>query len=107
MAEIGIEIDEVGHDEAAVGQRLHGFQRGAHQRFVARNLDFAARAGMGEDVADLADRDDSAARLGQTIEKRWRRRQHRIILAVGGAGEISWRSVPMKGRAMTRPMFSS
>ena len=88
VAEIGIEIDEVGHDEAASRQCLHGLQRGAHQRFMARNLDFTAGAGVGENVADLADRNDGAARLGEAIEKRGRRRQHRIILAVGGAGEI-------------------
>jgi len=44
---------------------------------------------VGENVADLADRDDGAARLREAIEKRGRRRHHGIILAVGGAGEIA------------------
>ena len=56
---------------------------------MARHLDFTAGAGVGENVADLADRDDSAAGLRETIEKRGRWRQHRIILAIGGAGEIA------------------
>ena len=89
VAKICIEIDEVGHDEAARRQCLNSLQRNAHQRFVACNLDLAAGAGVGKDVADLAYRDNGAARLGEAIQKRRRRRQHRIILAVAGADEIA------------------
>src|ERR1700722_6114506 len=40
---------------------------------------------MGEDVADLADRDDSAACASGTLQNIASRRRHGEILAVGGA----------------------
>ena len=43
---------------------------------------------MGEDVADLADRDDIAARRAARCSRLPSRRGNREILAIGGADEI-------------------
>ena len=65
MAEFAVEIDEVRKDEAALGQRLHRVDRCGEAGIVAVRLDFLAGAAMSEDVADLADGDDGAARFRQ------------------------------------------
>jgi len=54
---------------------------------VAVGLDLPARRAMGEDVADLAHRDDGTARLRQRVEDGVGRRRHGEILAVAGALE--------------------
>ena len=68
VAEFAVEIDEIGEDEAAVGQILQRLDGGRQAGIVAVGLDLPARAAMGEDVADLADRDDGAAGLRQRVE---------------------------------------
>ena len=70
VAELAVEIDEIRHQEAAVGQAIHVGQRRVHESPVARDLDLAARAHMGIDVADLTHRYDIAARSTQHREQR-------------------------------------
>src|SRR4051812_29778225 len=105
MAPFGVEIDQVGEREAAVGQRAEGVEGGGEVGVVAVRLDLPARAAMGENVADLADRDQRPPSAGQDVEKRVVRR--------GAAKSLRWpvrtkpvSGEPMKGRAMTRPMLS-
>ncbi len=104
MAPFGVEIDQIGEDEAAVGQRAEGVEGGGEIGVVAVRLDLPAGAAMGEDVADLADRDQRPPSAGQDVEKRVVRRGRGKILAVAGAGEAV-SGEPTKGRAMTRPML--
>ena len=62
-----VEVDEVGHEEAAVAQAGHEADDLVHHGGIARHFHFLARADMGVDVADLADGDDMTARIGQQL----------------------------------------
>ena len=68
-------------------------------------LTLATGIAMGEDVADLADRDDCAPRLRGALQEVAVRRRHGEILAMGRADEVLGRLDPTNGRAITRPMF--
>src|SRR5687767_9879518 len=81
VTELGVEIDEVGEGETAVGQFSEGVDGGGETGIVAMWLHFLAGAAMGKDVADLADRDHGASGLGQDIENGVRRGLCREVLA--------------------------
>ena len=51
-------------------------------------LHLATGVAMGEDVADLADRDDGASRLRGALQEIAVRRRHGEVLAMGRADEI-------------------
>ena len=57
-----VEIDEIGHDEGAVGGHFHGFEGAVEQHHVARRLDLVGDAVAGIDVGNLADGDRPAGR---------------------------------------------
>src|SRR5438552_1552949 len=87
MAELGVEIDEIGKDQIAFARVVHGTQRLVEHRRVATSLADLRNAAMSEDVADLADGDDLAAALRQPVEQGRFRRRNRIVAAVVGAQE--------------------
>ncbi len=89
MAEFHVEIDEVREDEPALWQALEGLKSGIQQSHVAGSLDLLAGAAMGEDVANLSDRDDLPVRFRQPVEDRWLRGFDRPVLAVRRALEGS------------------
>ena len=78
--------------------------RGGEAGGVAVRLDLAAGAAMGEDVADLADRDDGPAGRASSVSRRCPTaggvaKSRRLA----GAREARVRE-PTNGRAMTRPI---
>ena len=58
MAPFGVEIDQIDEDEAAVCGRPQRFDEKVDVAVVALALALVPGVAMGEDVADLADRDD-------------------------------------------------
>ena len=88
MAPFGVEIDQIDEDQPAVGGRLQRVDEEVDVAVVALALALLAGVAMGEDVADLADRDDRAARARGALQEIAGRRRNREILAVGGADEI-------------------
>ncbi len=62
MAPLRVEVDEVHEDDTAVRRLLQGFEQQVDVAVVAPAFDLAPGVAMGENVADLADRDDGAAR---------------------------------------------
>ena len=87
MAELGIEVDVVGKQQAALGQAGCGLERAVEQRVITVALHHLARAAMGEDVRRLADGDDRPALRAGTLEQGRRWRRYRIIAPVRGAPE--------------------
>ena len=58
VAPLGVEIDEIDEDETAVCGRPQRFDEKIDVAVVALALALVPGVAMGEDVADLADRDD-------------------------------------------------
>ena len=58
MSPFGVEIDQIDEDQAAFGRRCERFEQKIDIAVVALALAFVAGVAMGEDVSDLADRDD-------------------------------------------------
>ena len=69
MAELRVEVDEVGEDETAVGSLDLPLDL-VHPLVVARRVDRVRDAAAGEQILDLADRDDREARGLHAIEQR-------------------------------------
>ena len=88
VAEIGVEVDEVGEHQVAVARIVHGGERRIEQRHVAGALAHLADAAMGEDVADLADADDRAAHRREPVADRVFRRRYRIVAPVRRPFEV-------------------
>ena len=105
MAKFGVEIDQIDDNEPAVGGRRQRLEQEVDIAVVALALAFRSGVAVGENVADLADRDDRALGARSPLKQIAVRRGNREILAIGGADEVPGAS-PMKGRAMTRPMLS-
>src|SRR3954451_9815990 len=74
-----IEVDEIREQKAPVGQGIHALQRSVKQLLIPGCLQYAARAGVREDVPDLAHGDDGAACIAGAIEDGRRRRRYRVI----------------------------
>ena len=72
---------------------------------VALALALVAGVAMGEDVADLADRDDRAARLRGALQADCRPAAGWRNPCGSACGRNPSRFAPTNGRAMTRPMF--
>ena len=105
MAPFSVEIDQIDEDEPPF--EAVGSASSKRSMLPSLSLPLRSVAGvvMGEDVADLADRDDRATRVRGPLQQVAVGRGHREILAIGGADEIP-ALAPTKGRAMTRPIFS-
>ena len=69
---------------------------------VVPALEFAPGVAMGEDVADLADRDDLASGARRALEEVAGQRRDGEVLAMGGAGEIG-RRAPDEGAGDDAP----
>ena len=102
VAVFAVEIDEIDEDEAAVGGFAQRGERQVDVFAVVPAFDFAPGAAMGEDVADLADRDDFTASARRALEEVPGQRRHREILAMGGAHEIT-RRAPDEGAGDDAP----
>lgn len=104
VAEIRVEIEEIGENQTAVRKLRQGIERRIEMRPIVRALDLLAGKTMRENIANLADRHDRSRRGREPFQKIAGRRGKPKILAVGGAGEAVPR-VAGKGRAITRPML--
>ena len=104
MTPLRVEVDQIDEDEPAVRRCLERFEEKVDVAVVALALALRPGVAMGEDVADLPDRDDRAARLSRPLQEIAVRRGNREILAVRGADEVLGVR-PTKGRAMMRPML--
>ena len=92
MAVQRIEVHEVGQGQRTRRGGRGCLQRRLHQCGIAVGLDLLAGAGMGEDVADLANRPHRPARLRQAVEQCRFGRHHRQVLAIAGAAEAAGRT---------------
>src|SRR5262249_30411488 len=88
MAPFRVKIDQIHEDETALRGRRERLEEKIDIAVVVRALAFVASVAMGEDVADLADRDDGAAGAGRSLQKVSVRRGNGEILAIGGAGKV-------------------
>src|SRR5208282_6164408 len=88
VAPFGVEIDQIDEDEAAVSGRRHRLEQEVDVAVVALALALVPGVAMGEDIADLADRDDRPARARRPLQEIAVRRGNREILAIGGANEV-------------------
>ena len=88
MAVFGVEIDQVDEDEPAVRRGLQRLDQQIDVAVVALALALLSGVAVGENVADLADRDDRAARPSRPLQKIAVGRRHGEILAIGRADEI-------------------
>ena len=105
MAVFGVEIDEVDEDEPAVRRRLQRVEQQIDIAVVVLALALLAGVAMGENVADLADRDDRAAGLRGALQEGCRRAAARRNPCGWACGRSPSRVSPTKGRAITRPIF--
>ena len=93
-----VEIDEIGRDQAAIADLVHGQQGGIEQGIVSAGVHAPADAARGENIRDLADRDHLVAMFDDGIEQgrcRWRQR---IVAAIAGAHEIIRRTPDKRPR---------
>ena len=104
MAVFGVEIDQIDEDKPAVGRRLQCGDEQIDVAVVALALALLSRVAMGENVADLADRDNGAPGLRGALQQVSVGRRHREILAVGGAGEVFCASADERTRDHTSDM---
>ena len=88
MSPFGVEIDQIDEDQAAVRRRPERIDEKVDIAVVALALALVPGVAMGEDVADLADRDDSAAGASGALQNIALRRRHGEILAIAGAGKV-------------------
>ena len=65
MSPFGVEIDQIDEDQAALRRRRERIEEKIDIAVVALALALVPGVAMGEDVADLADRDDGAASVGR------------------------------------------
>ncbi len=85
VAEGAVEIDEICEQQTLIERIDDCFERCIEQRHVAICLDCPGDAAMGENIGNLADGDDSAARLGEAIKQGFSRWRYRKVAPVGGA----------------------
>ncbi len=88
VPEVLVEVDEVRHHQAEVRCLARGRQRRVPQAVQAVGLDLPRHAHPGVDIRDLADRDHLPARARELVEHGGRRRRHRQVAAIAGAGEV-------------------
>src|SRR5690348_3140598 len=88
MAPFGVEIDQIDDDEPALRGRRKRVEEEVDVGVVALALALVAGVTMGEDVADLADRDDRAARARGALQEVAVRRRYGEVLAVRRADEV-------------------
>ena len=82
-----VEIDEVSHQQTAVGETKRGCHGAIEKPVIVWGLQHPARGPVGEDVGDLADGDDGASGCRGMIEQGGARRLDGEVAAVGGARE--------------------
>ena len=97
MPPFGVEIDQIDEDQAALRGRRERLEEKVDVAVVALALALVPGVAMGEYVADLADRDDCAARARGPLQEIAVRRRNGEILAVGGSREV------LGARAEERP----
>src|SRR5450432_1417608 len=95
VAELLVEIDQIHVDQPGI-LGLHGFERLRHAFGVVRGLGGFADTPAQEDIENLADTVDEDAAVVELIEQHALGRRHGVIMAIGGAREIT-------GRADERP----
>ena len=89
VAEGLVEIDEVHERERLVLHFIGRLQQRFEQRHVVDALHDARDALGGENVADLAQADDFAARILDVVEQGLAWRRHRIVVAIGRARVVA------------------
>src|SRR5580704_14606702 len=88
MAPFGVEIDQVDDNQGALRRRPERIDEEVDIPIVALALALVPSVAVGEDVANLSNRDNCAAGAGGPLQNIALRRRHGEILAVGGAGEV-------------------
>src|SRR5271165_1264064 len=88
MTPLRVEVDEIDEDEPAARRCLERLEEKIDVAVVALALALRPGVAMGEDVADLADRDNRAAPAGRPLQEIAVRRGNREILAARSADEI-------------------
>src|SRR5271166_1763502 len=80
MTPLRVEVDQIDEDEPAVRRRLERLEEKVDVAVVALALALRPGVAMGEDVADLADRDDRTALAGRPLKEIAAGRGNREIL---------------------------
>src|SRR3984957_11032739 len=88
MSPFGVEIDQIDEDQAAFRSRLERIEQKVDIAVVAFALALVPGVAMGEDVADLADRDDGSASARRSLQNIAIGRRHGEILTIGGARKV-------------------
>ena len=82
MAELSVEVDEIGKDQVTVGGIVHRAESLVEHGHVAGCLAHLGDAPVSKDVADLADGDHPVALRRQSVEQRRLRWRHGIVTPV-------------------------
>src|ERR1700722_6705915 len=88
MSPFGVEIDQVDEDQSAFGRRGERLKEEVDIAVVALALALVPGVAMGEDVANLANRDNCAAGASRSLQNIALRRRHGEVLAIAGARKV-------------------
>src|SRR3984957_336364 len=88
MSPFGVEIDQVDEDQAPLRRCPERIEQKVDIAVVALSLALVPGVAMGEDIANLADRDNRSAGAGGPLQNVAVRRRHGEVLAIGGAGKV-------------------
>src|ERR1700722_5999393 len=88
MSPFGVKIDQIDEDQAALRRCPKRIDEKVDIAVVALALALVPGVAVGEDVANLSNRDNCAAAAGGPLQNIALRRRHGEILAVGGAREV-------------------
>src|SRR5579883_1633298 len=98
MAVFGIEIDQIDENQSAIRDARQSLKRQVDMRHIVRAFHLPAGMAMGENVADLADRDDVAPRFGGALEKIAGRRRDGEVLAPRRARKFAGAAAEKRAR---------